>query len=91
MGSSLEHLRTYRQALDEVIFRWSSALTPDHLASALSYRNLAGQASSKSFSHLIQHFFNHQTHHRGQVSTLLFQAGVDVGVTDLLAVIPNEL
>ena len=32
----------------------------------------------------VQHFFNHQTHHRGQVTTLLMQAGVDPGVTDLL-------
>lgn len=30
--------------------------------------------------------FNHQTHHRG----LLSQAGVDIGVTDLLAQIPEE-
>jgi uncharacterized damage-inducible protein DinB len=29
-------------------------------------------------------FFNHQTHHRGQVTTLLMQAGIDPGVTDLL-------
>jgi uncharacterized damage-inducible protein DinB len=33
------------------------------------------------------HFFNHQTHHRGQVTTLLTQAGQDVGDTDLLALI----
>lgn len=33
----------------------------------------------------LSHFFNHQTHHRGQVTTLLCQAGVDVGVTDLTA------
>jgi uncharacterized damage-inducible protein DinB len=32
----------------------------------------------------VQQFFNHQTHHRGQVTTLLMQAGVDPGVTDLL-------
>lgn len=30
------------------------------------------------------------SHHRGQISTLLSQAGVDVGVTDLLAIIPSE-
>jgi uncharacterized damage-inducible protein DinB len=35
-------------------------------------------------------FFNHQTHHRGQVSMLLSQAGIDIGVTDLLALIPDE-
>lgn len=91
IGSSMDILRTYRQALDEVIVRWSCTITPEQLASTLTYRSMAGQPSSKIFSHLVQHFFNHQTHHRGQVSTLLFQAGVDVGVTDLLAVIPNEL
>lgn len=36
------------------------------------------------------HLFNHQTHHRGQATTLLSQAGVDVGVTDLLAIIADE-
>jgi hypothetical protein len=36
------------------------------------------------------HLFNHQTHRRGQATSLLFQAGLDVGVTDLLALIPEE-
>jgi uncharacterized damage-inducible protein DinB len=31
------------------------------------------------------HLFNHQTHHRGQLTTLLVQAGIDPGVTDLIA------
>ena len=30
----------------------------------------------------IVHFFNHQTHHRGQLTTLLSQLGIDPGVTD---------
>jgi uncharacterized damage-inducible protein DinB len=32
---------------------------------------------------LATHFFNHQTHHRGQLSNQLMQAGVDPGETDL--------
>jgi uncharacterized damage-inducible protein DinB len=32
---------------------------------------------------LVTHLFNHQTHHRGQVTTLLSQRGIDVGSTDL--------
>ncbi|MCV0428685.1 MAG: damage-inducible protein DinB [Roseibium sp.] len=32
---------------------------------------------------LVMHMFNHQTHHRGQLSTLFNQAGIDIGVTDL--------
>jgi len=31
----------------------------------------------------IAHLFNHQTHHRGQLTTLLSQLGIDPGVTDL--------
>jgi uncharacterized damage-inducible protein DinB len=31
----------------------------------------------------VLHMFNHQTHHRGQVTTLLKQLGQDPGVTDL--------
>jgi uncharacterized damage-inducible protein DinB len=27
--------------------------------------------------------FNHQTHHRGQVTTLLSQMGLDMGTTDI--------
>ena len=38
---------------------------------------------------VLMHFFNHQTHHRGQVTTLLSQEGIDVGVTDLLMLVPE--
>lgn len=51
---------------------------------------MAGVTFSRNFGAVLQHFFNDQTHHRGQVSTLLFQAGVDVGVTDLITFVPND-
>jgi hypothetical protein len=37
-----------------------------------------------------QQLFNHQTHHRGQLTTLLFQAGQDPGATDLFATLYEE-
>ncbi|MGE3598359.1 MAG: DinB family protein [Dehalococcoidia bacterium] len=89
LAPDLAGLRALRQRLDELTLQWAAELQPQHLSAVLSYRNMAGVASSKRFGALVQHFFNHQTHHRGQVSTLLFQSGVDVGVTDLLAVIPD--
>jgi len=89
MAPTLDNLKAYRAALDEVIDQWAHALAPEQLAAPLTYRNMAGQAHCKLLGALVQHFFNHQTHHRGQASTLLMQAGVDVGVTDLLAVIPD--
>lgn len=82
-------LQNYRQALDALIERWVAELTAEHLAANLIYRSMAGVEYSRPFGALLQHFFNHQTHHRGQVTTLLHQAGVDVGATDFLAVIPQ--
>jgi uncharacterized damage-inducible protein DinB len=37
----------------------------------------------------VTHFFNHQTHHRGQVHAMLTPAGQDTGDTDLILVIPD--
>lgn len=39
---------------------------------------------------LMIHFFNHQTHHRGQVHAALTICGVDPGDTDLFLVVPLE-
>lgn len=90
LAADLAGLRGYRRDLDALIAHWVAELTPEHLSAHLTYGNMAGAESTRSFGALLQHFFNHQTHHRGQVSTLLFQSGVDVGVTDLLAVIARS-
>lgn len=90
IGGTLAELRSYRERLDNLIIDWASRLTAGQLSATLAYGNMAGQKQARNFGALVMHFFNHQTHHRGQVTTLLFQAGVDVGVTDLLAVIPTE-
>jgi uncharacterized damage-inducible protein DinB len=78
-----------RKAMDMLIIQFAHELTEDVLASSFTYTNTKGDVFTKNFGHLIQHFFNHQTHHRGQVSTLLSQAGIDIGTTDLLVNIPN--
>lgn len=86
----LASLRALRTQLDETIVRWVRELSETDLDHVLEYRNTKGIAARRRFGPLALHLFNHQTHHRGQATTLLFQAGVDVGVTDLLVLIPNE-
>ena len=88
--ADLEQLFNYRKMLDTMIKEWAVALTEEDLLHILHYSNMKGIAAQKKFFSLAMNFFNHQTHHRGQATTLLFQAGVDVGVTDLLALIPDE-
>lgn len=82
-------LSEHRSWLDHRIAEWIASLSDGDLDFVLSYRNSKGVAANKRYSSLMLHFFNHQTHHRGQVSTLLSQAGEDVGVTDLLVQIPE--
>lgn len=79
-----------REIMDENIIEFSKALTSEVLTESLNYVNSKGVAAKQNFGWLIQHVFNHQSHHRGQVTTLLTQSGVDVGVTDMLYLIPNE-
>ncbi|PRC93278.1 DinB family protein [Solimicrobium silvestre] len=85
LASWFEH----RLSLDQIIKQLVLEITEADLESILHYTRTDGVASNKRLKDVLQHFFNHQTHHRGQISTLLFQAGVDVGVTDLLSLVPN--
>lgn len=81
-------LRRERGRTDTLILQWIGALVPEDLVGDLTYVDTAGRPTVKPFRHVVSHFFNHQTHHRGQVTALLTQAGLDVGVTDLLALVP---
>lgn len=89
-STELAPLSAHRQMLDAVIEGWIAQLSAHDLEATLHYRNSKGVVNDKRLGSVLLHFFNHQTHHRGQASTLLSQAGVDIGVTDLLALIPNR-
>ncbi|WP_369855320.1 DinB family protein [Candidatus Thalassolituus haligoni] len=87
--SDFSELKEKRGEMDEIIKFFTKELTDNVISEPFSYKNTKGQAFIKNFGHVLQHFFNHQTHHRGQVSTLLYQHGIDIGVTDLLVNIPS--
>jgi uncharacterized damage-inducible protein DinB len=86
----LAQLRALRERLDAAILAMADAVTEADLDHPVAWINSRGEASRKNFFEVLIHFFNHQTHHRGQVTTLLSQEGVDMGPTDLLLLIPNE-
>jgi len=90
LHTDLPSLRRTRQQLDEVLIAWTGALTLPDLDYVLEYRNMKGVPQRKVYGSLVLNLFSHHTHHRGQATTLLFQLGQDVGVTDLLALIPDE-
>jgi uncharacterized damage-inducible protein DinB len=60
-------------------------LSPALLAETLTYTSVVNpQKRSYPMWVALAHFFNHQTHHRGQLTTLLSQSGIEPGVTDLV-------
>lgn len=80
-------LKQTRNALDAAIEQWVADMQPEFLTNTMRYANTKGVQRAHPAWQAMTHFFNHQTHHRGQVTTLLTQAGVDVGVTDLIALV----
>ena len=85
LAADFAELRGERQRTDREITRWIDSLGPEPFAGTLHYTSVVNPAPrSIPLWVALTHFFNHQTHHRGQLTTLLMQAGVEPGVTDLI-------
>ncbi len=82
-------VRRERTRTDEELSAWVSQLTADRLNAPLVYTRRGARLETPLWW-AVTHLFNHQTHHRGQVTTLLSQHGVDPGVTDLFAMLREE-
>jgi uncharacterized damage-inducible protein DinB len=89
--AEFSELYNVRKEIDLIIQSWiKDDVHEKHFEIDLTYSNSKSVVSSRCFGELVSHFFNHQTHHRGQISTLLYQLGYDVGVTDFLIDIPDK-
>jgi uncharacterized damage-inducible protein DinB len=84
--SDYDELKAARVEFDDVIIDWVATLNDDDFVETLHYRGITspGEKSTPMWF-AVTHFFNHQTHHRGQITTLLSQMGIDPGCTDLIA------
>ncbi len=80
-------LRSHRERMDTAIDGWVANMPDDFPMRTMRYANRAGLQREHPVWQAMTHFFNHQTHHRGQITTLLMQAGIDPGTTDLIALV----
>ncbi len=79
-----EDLWQSRSSLDKRMCEWSSTLIASWLKADLTYTSkVDGVTRTVPRWVLIIHMLNHQTHHRGQITTILSQMGLDVGTTDI--------
>jgi uncharacterized damage-inducible protein DinB len=73
-----------RQSLDDQIEAWSSSVSDEWLQNTLTYESkVDGVVRTVPRWVLVTHMYNHETHHRGQVTTMLSQMGLDIGPTDI--------
>ena len=79
-------LRSEREKEDARIIAWIASLSDKDLERELVFISMSNPKEHRlPLAFTLMHFFNHQTHHRGQLTTLLSQLGIDYGPTDLLA------
>ena len=76
-------LSTARSQEDAGIESFFANLDDSFVTRPLSYTNSLGKDSTGSAPHAVLHFFNHQTHHRGQVHVMLSQTDVPPPALDM--------
>ncbi|MGL4634944.1 MAG: DinB family protein [Beijerinckiaceae bacterium] len=80
-----DELAARRQRLDTAIVDWAARLDPAWLEASTEWiTSSTNTAMTKQNALLVSHFFNHQTHHRGQVHAMLTAAGAKPDRTDLV-------
>jgi uncharacterized damage-inducible protein DinB len=78
----LEDLRARLARVEAERAAFLSGLTDEDLERPLAYRTLDGTAHTTRLLDLLLHVVNHSTYHRGQLTTLLRQAGGAPPATD---------
>ena len=82
---TLSDLRAARRAEDARIVSYIAGLSPSEFAAPFRYRTISNPADiEQPLAPALTHFFNHQTHHRGQAHCLLTQLGGDAPSFDLI-------
>ncbi|PQA88512.1 DinB family protein [Hyphococcus luteus] len=77
-------LRAERDKTDAHILAWADAMTGAEIEGGLTwFSGAANREITLPRWVLITHFFNHQTHHRGQVHAMLTAAGAKPDDTDI--------
>ena len=83
----LNALRSARFTEDDQIREFIEGIDANRLEEKIVYVKNEGWSLKDTRYPLLAHFFNHQTHHRGQIHCMLRQAGVATPILDIHRVI----
>jgi uncharacterized damage-inducible protein DinB len=82
--SDYKKLFQYRKQVDEIIIQFVNEIDENKLDSMVKYKSYKGEDVEKELWKTLLHWFNHQTHHRGQISVLLDLIGIDHDYSSLV-------
>ncbi|MBE9229220.1 damage-inducible protein DinB [Phormidium sp. LEGE 05292] len=80
-------LSAVRRLEDRRIENFAAGLTEEFIKGTIKYVNNQGKLYEDPVELLITHFFNHQTHHRGQIHDMLTQTEIAPPVLDMHRII----
>jgi uncharacterized damage-inducible protein DinB len=81
---TLRAIREHWRSVEQGVWEYLAHLNEETLAQPLTYMNFGGQTWAYPLWRALLHLVNHQTYHRGQVTTLLRQLGIRPRPVDLL-------
>lgn len=70
--------------IDAEMLNFINQFIESDLEKSMTYTTTQGKSHSNLFQHMFSHMLNHSTYHRGQLATLLRQAGAVPISTDLI-------
>ena len=85
-NGSMDNLSKALESTDQQWVDWFASKDDRILTEILHYKNKAGLPFQQSYDLLLQHVFNHNTYHNGQLVTMLRALGIDkIPSTDFVA------
>lgn len=90
--ADFDQLKRDRIDADDRISAWAGRVTEEWLAEDQVWFSPSAQKElQRPRGFLVTHFFNHQTHHRGQAHAIITSCGEKTGDPDLFLVVPGPL
>jgi uncharacterized damage-inducible protein DinB len=81
---TLDEFEPIRAQVDDTLKQAVATFPDAELSSRFQYKNREGMAQDKVGSQILLHVFNHQTHHRGGIATMLDILGIDNDYSNLV-------
>jgi uncharacterized damage-inducible protein DinB len=83
-------LRLHQKKADKRTRDFVNSLDDTELHRPVMYKSMKGEQRNFALWRVLTHLFNHQTHHRGQITAVMSRHGIDYGVTDLIYLVGRK-